>query len=88
MVHQLHNPLSLLMQPAFKDLNIQSEILQAKTISEQVPKRQRTEHEKNPRSIDTEEDYSAPEPQLLGPKDDKGTLSHSVANFMLFKIYI
>jgi len=71
MVHQLHNPLSLLTQPSFKDLNTQSEILQAKTISEQVPKRQRTEHEKRPRSVDTEEDDTTSEVQLQGPKNDQ-----------------
>jgi len=38
-------------------------------LPEQVLKRQRMEHEKRPRSVDTEEDDSASEAQLLGPKD-------------------
>jgi len=40
-------------------------------LPEQVPKRQRMEREKRPRSVDTEEDDSASEAQLLGLKDDQ-----------------
>jgi len=40
-------------------------------LPEQVPKRQRTEHEKRPRSVDTEEDDSSSEVELQGAKDDQ-----------------
>jgi len=40
-------------------------------LPEQVPKRQRMEHEKRPRTVNTDEDDSASEAQLLGPKGDQ-----------------
>ena len=36
-----------------------------------MPKRQRTEHEKRPRTVDTEENDSPSEDQLPGPKNDQ-----------------
>jgi len=40
-------------------------------LPEQAPKRQRTEHEKKPRSVDTEEGDSTSEAQRPGPRDDQ-----------------
>ena len=40
-------------------------------LSEKVPKRQRTEHEKRPRSVNTDEDNSPSKEQLPGPKNGR-----------------